>query len=308
MASVPATPSTSALGVISMDIKIAHSIFAMPFALLASFMAASFENSIDWNRFAWQLLVIVLAMVFARTAAMLANRILDRNIDADNPRTAGRALPSGRLTLGTAMSALAIASGGFIATCLVFGLAWGNWWPLVLCLPVLGWITSYGLFKRFSSLCHLWLGTSLGISPVAAAIAIDPASLGEPSIWLIAGMVTCWVSGFDIIYALQDEAVDREAGLHSIPARLGTDGALWVSRLLHLAAIACLVMAGVLSSRFGLLFMIGVGIVGLTLAYEQFTVRRWGMSRIAMAFFTCNGIISCVLGGLGIADIIINAG
>jgi 4-hydroxybenzoate polyprenyltransferase len=226
---------------IAADIKMAHSIFALPFAVLAAFMAAA-APTLHWPRFGGQLALIAVAMITARTVAMLANRWLDRQIDRDNPRTAGRALPSGRVRTRD----LAMAGGGaailFIATCATFGALWGNWWPLILALPVLAWISAYALLKRFTSLCHLYLGVSLGISPLAAALAIEPAALvSMPALWLLAGMVVCWVAGFDVIYALQDIEVDRRQKLFSIPGRWGVARAMLVSRTLHAIAVGLLV-------------------------------------------------------------------
>jgi len=294
------------LRIVAADIKIAHSVFALPFALLASFMAAApAGEAIEWTRFGGQLVLIVLAMVFARTVAMLANRLIDRGLDAENPRTRGRALPSGRLSTTRALGVLIGFALLFFAVCLAFGVLYDNWWPAALSAPVLAWIGAYGWLKRFTALCHLYLGSSLAISPVAAALAIDPASLAQPAIWLLAGMVLCWVAGFDVIYALQDVAVDRAPRLHSIPARLGERRGLWVSRGLHATAVACLTAALLNDLRLGPLFGIGVLLVAGLLVYEHATVARWGTTRIALAFFTLNGVISCVLGVLGIADVVL---
>lgn len=290
---------------VAADIKLAHSVFALPFALLAAVMAAA-NPSIDWTRLAGQLVLVIAAMVFARTVAMLANRLLDREIDARNPRTAGRALPSGRLSPASASAVLVLCAAGFMVVCVAFGVLYGNWWPAILGLPVLAWISAYALLKRFTMLCHLYLGSSLAISPLAAAIAIDPATLGaQPALWLIALMVLCWVAGFDIIYALQDVAVDRKEGLHSIPSRLGERGGLWVSRLLHVVAAACLILASRVDGRLELMFSIGVAIVIALLVIEHITVAKWRTARIALTFFMLNGVISCVLGGLGVADVLI---
>jgi 4-hydroxybenzoate polyprenyltransferase len=302
----------TAVRAIAADIKLAHSVFAMPFALLAAFMAAAGGHdqgrAIDWPRFAGQLALIVLAMVLARTVAMLANRLIDRDIDARNPRTQGRALPSGTLALSHALAAIAVCALAFMGVCFTFGWFYGNWWPTILGIPVLAWIASYGYFKRFTSLCHLWLGSSLALSPIAAAIAIAPGSIAEqPALWLISAMVLCWVAGFDIIYALQDVDIDRAQGLYSIPSRLGIPAALWISRLLHAAAAACLVAALIIDDRFGIIFAIGVAIVAALLIYEHATVARWGTTKIALAFFTLNGLISCLLGGLGIVDVILGS-
>lgn len=303
MTSIASSPLRS-LRLIAADIKLAHSVFAMPFALLAAFMAA--PAPLNWPRFGGQLVLIVLAMIFARTAAMLANRVLDRHIDQRNPRTAGRAIPSSKLSLGSAVLGWAISALLFMSVCGWLGAFYGNWWPLILGLPVLLWISAYALFKRFSALCHLYLGSSLALSPIAAAIAINPnAVVEQPALWLLSGMVLCWVAGFDIIYALQDVAVDRRDGLHSIPAQFGIPGSLWISRSLHATAVACLVASLILDERFGLVFGAGCAVVTALLIYEHRTVSRWGTTKIALAFFTLNGVISCVLGALGIVDVLL---
>ena len=292
--------------IVASDIKLAHSVFAMPFAILAAVMAARpGEAAIDWRKFVGQLALIVAAMVLARTVAMLANRLLDRRIDRANPRTAQRAIPSGRLSAGTALAVLAACAGGFVLVCAGFGVLYANWWPAILALPVLGWISAYPLLKRFTWLSHLYLGSSLAISPLAAALAIEPLALTtQPALWLLAGMVLCWVSGFDIIYALQDVNIDQQQGLSSIPARFGRSGALSISRALHVVSIACLVAALAMDARLRVVFAGGVLMVAILLLYEHLTVARWGTSKVALAFFTLNGVISCVLGALGIVDIL----
>jgi 4-hydroxybenzoate polyprenyltransferase len=296
---------TGTLRLIAADIKIAHSVFALPFAVLGAFMAAAPAGSaIDWRRFGGQLVLIVVAMVLARTVAMLANRLVDRSIDARNPRTAGRALPSGRLSTGRALGVLLACAVGFELVCAGFGVLWGNWWPAVLGLPVLAWISTYGYFKRFTALCHLYLGSGLAISPIAAAIAVDPAALAQPTLWLLALVVMCWVAGFDVIYALQDVDVDRAEGLFSLPARLGLRRALWISRGLHAVAAGGLVAIAARDPRLGAIFAATVGVVVLLLIYEQSTVARWGTSRIALTFFTLNGMISCLLGLAGVVDLL----
>ena len=295
----------AAVRVIAEDIKLAHSVFALPFALLAATMAAyhAGDGRIEWAAFALPLVLVVVAMVFARTAAMLANRILDHRIDAENPRTQRRAIPSGRLEIRTAVTAFTIACLGFLAVCVLFGILRGNWWPSILGVPVLGWITAYGLFKRFTWFCHLWLGASLALSPVAAAIAVDPSSLVGASIWLLAAMVLFWVAGFDVIYALQDIDVDRRDGLNSIPARFGVDGALWISRLLHLISCVCLVGVSIWTPGLGRFFAVAVVLVVLLLVVEHLTVRRWGTTRMALTFVTINGLVSILVGFAGMLDL-----
>lgn len=292
------------------DIKFAHSVFALPFALQAAFMAAADgAGAIEYRRFSVQLALIVAAMVLARTTAMLANRWLDREIDARNPRTAGRALPSGRVASGTVALTIAACSAVFMLVCACFGWWYENWWPLALGLPVLAWISAYGFFKRFTALAHVYLGSSLAISPIAAAIAVQPHSVvpGDPSfqpaLWLLAGMVLCWVAGFDIIYALQDVEVDRAQRLHSMPSRFGVPEALWMSRGLHAAAIALLVLAWRSDAHLGATFGIALAIAAALLLVEHLTVVRWGRTKMALTFFTLNGVVSCVLGLAGIIDI-----
>ncbi|MHC5114114.1 MAG: UbiA-like polyprenyltransferase [Planctomycetota bacterium] len=304
----PATTTIGSLREVAGDIKLAHSVFAMPFAILAAFMAAAGPagGAIEWRGFLGKLALVAVAMVFARTVAMLANRLLDREIDARNPRTAGRALPSGRLSVRFAVASLVVAAAAFMIVCAVFGFAFGNWWPTWLGVPVLAWISAYALLKRSTALCHLYLGSALAISPLAAALAVEPAALREqPALWLLAGMVLGWVAGFDVIYALQDVEVDREEGLHSVPSRLGERGARVVAALLHVAAATCLAAAAFADERFSGLFGAGVVVVVVLLVLEHATVAKWGRGRIALAFFTLNGIISCVLGVLGVADVLV---
>ncbi len=298
------------------DIKIAHSIFALPFALLAAVMAGeewlvlpedpdeAFWPGLWWlgNMF-WPLLLIILAMVFARTVAMTANRLIDRRIDADNPRTARRALPSGQLSVRFAIITLLLNAALFLGVCVAFGIFWKNWWPTFLSVPVLVWISAYAYFKRFTWLCHFYLGSSLALSPLAAALAIHPpAIVHQPVLWFLSLMVLLWVAGFDVIYALQDVAVDQAQGLKSIPARFGVRGARWISRLLHLVAVISLIFAARVDERLGDLFAVGVGLMIVLLIIEHITITRWGTAKITLAFFTLNGFISCILGMLGIID------
>lgn len=307
MTSPPAGSSApiASLRVMAADIKIAHSVFALPFALLASFMAAlPLDTELNWSRFSGQLVLIVLAMVFARTVAMLANRLIDREIDARNPRTADRALPSGRLTPSRAVRALVVCAGCFLMVCASFGFLFDNWWPGILSVPVLLWISAYAFLKRFTAWSHLYLGSSLAISPLAAALAIDPAALHQTALWLLSGMVLCWVAGFDVIYALQDIGVDRGQHLASIPARFGERRAIHISRGLHVIAAGCLIAVWVIDARLGAIFAIAVAVVLAILVYEHAAVAKWGTTKTALTFFTLNGVISCALGGLGVADIL----
>ncbi|MDG2423771.1 MAG: 4-hydroxybenzoate octaprenyltransferase [Phycisphaerales bacterium] len=310
MTTTPATAQRGLLGttaVLARDIKLAHSVFALPFALLGLFLAAWPADPtlrIGGQQLFINILLVIAAMVTARTAAMLANRWLDRDIDARNPRTAGRALPAGATSSQAVLLGLVFSSMIFMLICLLFLLLDGNWWPLVLGLPVLAWLCLYPVMKRVTWGCHLWLGASLAWSPLAAAIAVRPDALVEQgALWLLAAMVLFWVSGFDIIYALQDIDVDRRERLHSIPARFGINGALWISRLLHMLAGSALILAWVVDQRLGAVFL-GASIAAcLLLLIEQATVRRWGTTRMALTFFTLNGIVSCVIGLAGILDL-----
>ena len=286
------------------DIKISHSIFAMPFAIFAVFLARPTSDS--WGRFAGQLVLIIGCMITGRTAAMLANRILDRKIDRDNPRTAGRAVASGRVALHHAIIYFLWSVFIFIALCAVFGFLFDNWWPFLLSIPVLAWICLYPLMKQITWLCHLYLGASLAISPIAAAIAIEPISITEiASLWYLAAMVLTWVAGFDIIYALQDIQVDQNTGINSIPARFGQPKALWFSRSLHVVSVLCLFLIIMTDQRLATPYFEGATIlVVLLLIVEHVVTTKHGTGKIQLTFFTLNGVISCILGIAGIVSIL----
>ncbi len=309
---VPTEIPVSAARLIALDIKLAHSIFALPFAILGGAMAISAGQ--HWKRTLIQFVLIVLCMVSARTWAMLANRLLDREIDAQNPRTARRTFAKGDLSARTgwmyafaAAALFVLCAGGFVLL--------GNWWPLVLSVPVLAYIAFYSLTKRFTMLCHLVLGIALALSPLAAALAVDPTSVGlsvdglgwvgggNAALGWLAVMVACWVAGFDVIYALQDQDFDREKGLRSIPAALGWQGAVWVARLLHVAAFGALAAAYGTEPRFQVLFAIGAGVVAILLVIEHTVLAKRGKQGLDMAFFTLNGVVSVVVGVLGVADL-----
>jgi 4-hydroxybenzoate polyprenyltransferase len=260
-------------------IKFEHSIFAMPFAFTGAMLA--------WRELHFQietpmlkLLYIVLAMVGARSAAMTFNRILDASIDAKNPRTAMRHIPSGQLSL-------TFAWGFLIASCAVFFLA--SWLLNPLCLllsPVaLGIVLFYSYTKRFTAFAHLVLGISLGIAPSAAWIAIT-GTLDTRIGWLSLA-VMLWTAGFDIIYACQDTDFDRREGLYSIPARLGVSKALQLSRVFHILTVVSL---GALAQSFGLSAWPVLPVAALLL-YEQSLVSASDMSKVDMAFFTVNGLL-----------------
>jgi 4-hydroxybenzoate polyprenyltransferase len=289
-----------ALSAAASDIKLHHSVFALPFALLGACLATVTPDGLPWSVMAGPLALIVGCMVTARTVAMLANRIVDAAIDARNPRTAGRAIPSGRLSRRAALVLVFVSVLAFEACTAAFAVIYGNAWPLLLQVPVLLWLVLYPLAKRFTWLCHAWLGASLAMSVPAAALAMRPEAALLPVIWWIAAMVLLWVTGFDVIYALQDVETDRKEGLHSMPARLGTGTALAASLLMHVGAVLCLVQAWRVEPRLGTGFMVAVGLVAGLLAVEHATVRRWGTTRMALTFFTMNGCVSIVLGTAGI--------
>jgi len=274
-------------------IKIEHSIFALPFAMIGMMWGSRFANHSAWPGW-WVFLWVVVAMVSCRSAAMAFNRIADRNIDALNPRTKMRAIPAGILQLRQ-------ANLFFYGSCVLFFVAAGALNPLALSLSplALGVTLFYSMTKRFTPLCHFVLGLSLGIAPAAAwiaatgklAIAIGPITLA----------VILWTSGFDIIYALQDDDFDREQKLRSLPQTLGRSRALMVSRICHGLAVASLIAGGILVQA-GLFWYVGVvGAAGL-MVYEQSLVKTDDLSKVNMAFFTLNGFVSLGLFVFALTD------
>lgn len=261
-------------------IKFEHTVFALPFAFLGALGAA--QGIPPLRTVLW----ILAAMVGARTAAMTFNRLVDEDVDADNPRTAGRALPAGRVSRAGAMALLG-------AGVVLFGLAAGALGPLTWALSPLALviILGYSLCKRFTSWAHVVLGLSLSGAPLGAWIAVS-GRIEAPALWLSGG-VLAWTAGFDILYALQDEGFDRERGLHSIPARLGTVRALWLSRALHVLALAAWAMFNHLMGSH-LIAWAAWAAVATMLAQEQWLVRGGDLSRIDQAFFTLNSLVGLV--------------
>jgi 4-hydroxybenzoate polyprenyltransferase len=285
-------------------IKFAHSVFALPFALMATFMASR-AIGLAWPGWV-RLGLILVCMVAARTFAMTVNRLVDRKFDALNPRTARRPSVTGAISPGFMAAAIFVCALVFLAGTGLFWIVLGNMWPPALALPVLGWIAAYSFTKRFTWLCHFWLGASLGLAPVSAWIAIAPPQgpVIATSIVLLGLGVLFWVAGFDILYALQDEQIDRGAGLNSVPARFGRGGALWLSRVCH--ALALLAFGGVgTCSRFHLLYWAGFGAAVTLLVVEQSLVRPDDISKVNVAFMTVNGVVGLVFGGLAIADVLL---
>ncbi len=303
------TPLLRSVVVALGDIKLAHSVFALPFALAASFLVGATDGGrIEWARFSGQLVLVVLCMVCARTWAMLVNRLADHRYDAENPRTAKRAVAEGRLSVQRGWGVALTSAALFGALCGLFWVFFDNPWPLLLCVPVLLWIAFYSYTKRFTALCHLFLGGALAVSPLAAAIAIGGME-GLTAHWQtlvpLALFVLLWVGGFDVAYALQDLDFDSERGLHSVPAALGWRGALWASRGLHLLALTALVFTPLADDRLGLLAWCGVGLVGALLAFEHLVLHMRGLAGLPMAFFTLNGIVSVMLGSLLVVDVLL---
>jgi 4-hydroxybenzoate polyprenyltransferase len=266
-------------------VKLPHTIFALPFALVGATLA-SYDHRVD----PWDVLLILAAFTSARFAAMGFNRIVDRAIDARNPRTQMREIPAGKLSVGEATAAVAGASAVFF-----FCAAMLNRLCLILAPFALGWILFYSYTKRFTRYAHLVLGVALAIAPVGAYLAVAGEWSRPPAALLVlAGGVLCWVAGFDILYSLQDIDFDRSQGLHSIPAALGAKGALAFSRILHLVSAALFVSLGFLLPQLGAAYFVGTAVIAGMLAYEQSLVRADDLSRIDAAFFNINGAISVV--------------
>jgi 4-hydroxybenzoate polyprenyltransferase len=269
-------------------IRFSHTIFALPFALLSAALAWRAEGEFRWI----DLLGILLCMVFARSAAMAFNRLVDRRIDGENPRTALRHLPAGTLRVRLVLLFMLITSAGFVASTLIFFFRTPpNPWPLYLSGPVLVFVLLYSLTKRFTSLAHFWLGVSLMLAPLAAWIAVRGLTeLTTPVILSLAVMF--WVSGFDILYACQDASFDKNKGLHSVPARFGVKLALRIAAWCHAVMFAFLVVLGLLNPFLGWIYFVGLIPVAVLLVYEHLLVKPDDLTRVNAAFFKVNGIIS----------------
>lgn len=277
-------------------VKLPHTVFAMPFALVGV-VFATVSHPITWGMIGW----VLLAFTSARFAAMGFNRIVDRDVDAINPRTKMRELPSGALTLGQARTSVIVASVMFIVA------AWQlNTVCLMLSPIALLWVLGYSYTKRFTRWSHLWLGLGLSIAPVGGYLAV--AGEWSSPWWLLCALATAviaWSGGFDMIYALQDAEFDKTNGLHSIPSSIGVVNAIRLARALHVVAVVCLSLVAFGATQFGEAFVAGlvwagVAIAAALLVWEHRLVRANDLSRIDAAFFTMNGIISltffaCVL-------------
>ena len=275
-------------------IKFSHTLFALPFAFTGAVLAA--RGLPTPAQCGW----ILAAMVGARTAAMGLNRVIDAEIDARNPRTSGRAIPAGLLGKGTVILFIAIS-----VALLLFAAARLNPLCLKLAPVALFFLVLYSYCKRFTSLAHAVLGLCLAAAPVGAWIAIR-GDVNLPIV-LVGLAVLVWVTGFDILYALQDLEFDRKSGLHSIPVVLGVNGSLRASRL------CCLAMVGLLLAAWRLLpaggfFLAGIGVSTLLLCYEQWLLRNGDLTRLDMAFFTMNGWVSVIIFGATLLDVFVGKG
>jgi 4-hydroxybenzoate polyprenyltransferase len=268
-------------------VRLPHTVFALPFALVGVVLA-SYVAPISWRAVVW----VVIAFTTARFAAMGFNRIVDREIDARNPRTRSREIPSGAMSVREAVLAVTIA-------CLVFFVS--AWQLNALCLLLsplaLAWVLFYSYTKRFTRWSHLVLGTGLSIAPVGGYLAIT-GHWSNPW-WMLIALavaVATWVGGFDILYALQDVSFDRENGLYSVPSTFGEANALGIARVLHLVTVAGLTLGGI-GAGAGILYFVGVLVAAGLLLYEHSLVHADDFSRLDAAFFTMNGVISIVFLG-----------
>jgi len=272
-------------------VRIEHTVFALPFAYVGAFLAAD-----GWPGLG-DMLWVTVAMVGARTLAMALNRLVDAEIDARNPRTASRELPSGALTRMQVLVLCVVAFAVYLGA--VFQLApIVRWlWPIPVALFVV-----YPYLKRFTWLCHVWLGACLGLAPVGAWLAVDGAAPWEA--WVLGGAVLLWVAGFDLFYSLFDLELDRRQDLHSWATRFGESGTFLGARVLHLGVVILLAVAG-LGLAVGIFYWLGVAAAAALLAYEHSLVRPGDLRRLDAAFFTVNGVISLVFCGFVALDVLV---
>jgi 4-hydroxybenzoate polyprenyltransferase len=296
-AATPETPadprgSLARLATFGRMVKFEHTVFALPFALAAAALAAR-GHGLGVMRLAG----IVVAMAGARTAAMGFNRIADRRIDAENPRTRGRELPTGQVSLRVAWALTLGSAAVFLGAAALLG-------PLCLALsPVaLTLLFGYSYTKRFTFLCHLFLGLAIAAGPAGAWIAVRGDFGWAPALLMLA--VSTWIGGFDVLYAIADRDFDRRAGLHSIPARFGVVGALAISGALHAVTVGAL-LALVPVAHLGAPYLIGVAITVALLAYEHAIVRPSDLSRLNVAFFNLNGYVALVFFLATLADVLL---
>ena len=261
-------------------VRFEHTIFALPFAYSAAFLA---EMRVPGF---WRMFWITVAMVAARSLAMALNRLIDQEIDARNPRTAGRELPTGRLRRGQVWAFALVSLGVLIGATFGLPAITRYLWPVVVAPLVV-----YPFTKRWTWMCHLVLGLAIGLGPVGAWVAATGTVIWEPL--LLGAAVGLWIAGFDVIYAFMDIGVDREQGLHSIPADLGEGVGLWSTRAFHLVAVALLALTGYVQGT-NFVYYLGVGLCAVLLAYENWLMRKADLEKVGVAFMTMNGIISVV--------------
>jgi 4-hydroxybenzoate polyprenyltransferase len=271
-------------------IKVEHTIFALPFAYVGALLAAGAVPS------AHDLLWITVAMVGARSLAMALNRLIDAGIDARNPRTAGREIPSGKLTIGAVLVFCVASLAVFLIAVWQLNPVVRWLWPI----PVVMFVV-YPYLKRFTWLCHLWLGAVDGLAPMGAWVAITGTLPWEA--WALGGAVATWVAGFDIFYSLFDVEIDRAQGLHSWAVRFGERGAFLGARVMHVATVVLLIAVG-LGLEVDWWYWLGVLAVGALLAYEHSLVRPGDLRRLDAAFFTMNGVISVAFFAFVLADVV----
>jgi 4-hydroxybenzoate polyprenyltransferase len=272
-------------------VKLSHTVFALPFAA-AAVALSTLRPHVPLT--AGRALLMLAAMVTARTAAMAYNRYLDRDIDAENPRTQDREVPRGVVSPGAALGLTIGSSVAFVASAIALGP-----WPGLLSVPVLVVLLGYSFTKRFTWASHLVLGLALALAPGGAWIAMGCEP--EPAIIALMVAVMTWVGGFDVLYSLQDEDFDRARGLRSIPARFGTLGAVIISGALHVVTVIAIVLCGIWLLR-GAPFYAGTALVALLLVYEHALVGRGNLDKIDRAFFDINGYLSCAFFALTALD------
>ena len=284
---------TSRLVLYSNLVRLPHTAFALPFAIVGAAFA-SYRYPVTPGELLW----IGVAFTAARFVAMAHNRLVDREFDARNPRTAGRELPAGRLSVGEAKASIVVAAAAFF-----FAAAMLNKLVFLLSPIALAVTLGYSYLKRITTLTHLGLGVADGIAPAAAFLAVS-ARWSDPWYFLplLALAVAFWVAGFDVLYALQDVQVDRAEGLHSIPARYGEARAVWFARLFQALAVFFLLAAGLAFPETGALYYVGVAFVAAALVYEHSLVRPHDLTRLNAAFFNVNALISAVFCIFVIAD------
>lgn len=291
-------------------IRFSHTIFALPFAVLSAFLAwstplATGSDETPSIRFA-DIAGVLLCMVFARSAAMAFNRLVDHRFDAANPRTAARHLPAGVLSRRSVTAFTVICCLGFVASTLCF---LPNPYPLLASVPVLAFLLGYSLAKRFTTSAHWWLGVALSLSPMCVWVAIRGGQTGLSEDFieipiLLAAAIAFWVAGFDILYACQDADYDASAGLHSVPSRYGVAGAMRIAAASHLVMLAFLVALAWYGGAAGLgvVFASAVGLTAALVLIQHWMVRPDDLSRVNVAFFQTNAVISIVLLLAGVID------